>query len=339
MRRYWCGILVLLIINTLTVVSQKLTRAEYIANYSDIAVKEMQRTGIPASITLAQGILESGDGNSRLALDGNNHFGIKCHRDWQGKKMYHDDDARNECFRKYNSAFDSYRDHSDFLTSKPRYQFLFELELTDYKAWARGLKKAGYATSRTYDRRLIELIEANQLYKYDDPKYATTKSADNFEKKVEENMPSEIHLNNNIKYVFAKKGDNIDIIAQRYGKLPFEIARYNEIERTSKITEGQMIYLQPKRTNAARDVEAHIVKDGDTMYSISQLYGIKLKSLYTKNQLVEGDKLSIGQELILRGKNKKKREIKIDLPSKPAKKIIKEEEEKEEQDFTIEFDG
>ena len=139
----------------------------YISRYSALAVYEMYRSGVPASITLAQGMLESGNGLSELAVKGNNHFGIKCHNNWTGGKMYHDDDAKGECFRKYTAPEHSYRDHSDFLRYRDRYKFLFDLEITDYKGWAHGLKKAGYATDPSYPSKLIKLIETYQLYLYD----------------------------------------------------------------------------------------------------------------------------------------------------------------------------
>ena len=142
-------------------------RKDYIKEYNSLAIKEMKRSGIPASITLAQAMLESDNGNSTLARKANNHFGIKCHSSWKGAKVYHDDDKRNECFRKYKSIYSSYIDHSDFITNNNRYQFLFELSLSDYKAWAKGLQKAGYATSRTYAELLIKIIDNNQLYVYD----------------------------------------------------------------------------------------------------------------------------------------------------------------------------
>lgn len=141
--------------------SKRISREEYINTYKDDAIEEMQRTGIPASITLAQGILESGDGNSALARYARNHFGIKCHSDWKGATFTMDDDAKDECFRKYKHALESYKDHSDFLTGRNRYAFLFELKLTDYKGWAHGLKKAGYATNPKYPKLLIDIIERN----------------------------------------------------------------------------------------------------------------------------------------------------------------------------------
>jgi flagellum-specific peptidoglycan hydrolase FlgJ len=144
-----------------------MSRSEYFETFREMAVHEMHRSGVPASITLAQGALESGDGNSTLARSANNHFGIKCHNDWNGRKIYYDDDAKNECFRKYPSVEDSYRDHSDYLREKQRYAFLFELDPLDYKGWARGLKKAGYATNPSYASKLIEIIDEYDLHRYD----------------------------------------------------------------------------------------------------------------------------------------------------------------------------
>ena len=146
--------------------AQNMTRDEYIDKYKDEAIYQMKKYKIPASITLAQGILESGDGNSELAKKSNNHFGIKCHSDWKGERVYHDDDIKDECFRKYNTVRDSYDDHSEFLL-RSRYADLFEYALTDYKSWAKGLKKAGYATNPNYAKLLIKIIEENELYKLD----------------------------------------------------------------------------------------------------------------------------------------------------------------------------
>ena len=143
-------------------VGQKMSRPEYIEKYKELAVKQMQASGIPASIILAQACLESGDGNSRLATEGKNHFGIKCHT-WEGPKIYHDDDANGECFRKYGDAEESFKDHSDFLRFRDRYRFLFELNVNDYKGWAHGLKKAGYATNPNYPQMLIKIIEEYNL--------------------------------------------------------------------------------------------------------------------------------------------------------------------------------
>ena len=160
------SVLILFIIYALTVSAQNKTE-QYIEQYSQIAVDEMNRYNIPASITLAQGILESGNGESRLATQGNNHFGIKCHGNWNGKTIIADDDEKGECFRKYNKVAESYRDHSLFLTERGRYSFLFDYNKTDYKKWAKGLKKAGYATNPKYPTLLIDLIEKYDLSRFD----------------------------------------------------------------------------------------------------------------------------------------------------------------------------
>ena len=159
--------LILLLSTFVCVLYGQSRQEKYIERYAAIAVEEMYRSGVPASITLAQGILESGSGCSTLAVKSNNHFGIKCHNGWQGKKVYHDDDAKGECFRKYDRPEDSYRDHSDFLRYRDRYKFLFDYEITDYKSWAHGLKKAGYATDPAYPKKLIGIIEEYALYEYD----------------------------------------------------------------------------------------------------------------------------------------------------------------------------
>ena len=159
--------LFLFILNYTCRSQEKVTVAEYIDLYTDLAIKEMKNYHIPASITLAQGILESENGNSPLAIEANNHFGIKCHQEWTGKTYNHDDDIKNECFRKYTKAEDSFRDHSEFLTTRDRYKPLFDLDITDYKGWAYGLKQAGYATNPRYPEILIRIIEENGLAELD----------------------------------------------------------------------------------------------------------------------------------------------------------------------------
>ncbi len=311
--------------------NKKLTRAEYIEIYKNLAIKEMKRTGIPASITLAQGILESGDGNSRLATKANNHFGIKCH-DWTGKKIRHDDDKKRECFRKYESVYESYRDHSDFLTSKSRYASLFDLDPTDYKKWAKGLKKAGYATSPTYAKALITIIEENQLYLYDqdvkikkdDIHYARE------EKTGINNNKRLICEKNRIKYIVAKQSDSYKDLTEELNLLPWELAKYNELPENFNIQEGQTLYIQPKRSKASLGNNIHIVKEGETMYSISQLYGIKLTKLYWRNRMAEGTEPEIGQEIHLRKMVSKKN---ISIPIKTD-----EEKETDEEKIRFEFD-
>jgi LysM repeat protein len=293
------------------------TGIEYINQYKDLAIREMRKTGIPASITLAQGMLESNYGNSTLATEANNHFGIKCHSSWRGKKIYHDDDRRNECFRKYDNPYESYRDHSVFLTDSRRYNFLFDYKPTDYKAWARGLKKAGYATSPTYAEKLIQLIERYKLYKYDagpssNVAYGGSSSelgnVDNF--KISSGGHS-VQNRNRIDYIIVKEGDTYESLTEELELMPWEIRKYNELEKDAKLRPGQIIYLQPKRNKAARGYDVHIVKEGDTMHSISQMYGVKMEKLYQKNHIDEGEEPEPGTKIYLR-KDKPKKEKKQD---------------------------
>jgi len=299
--------------------SSELSREEYVSTYASLAMREMSRVGIPASITLAQGCLESGNGNSRLARVANNHFGIKCH-EWDGKKIYHDDDRRNECFRVYASAYESYLDHSAFLSTRNRYAFLFELDSDDYKGWARGLKKAGYATARHYDKLLIEIIQDNELYQYDrlvlsgdfeegDPaeqpasRSGTDRAAASAAAASSASM-REIRLNNNVEYVVTEPGDTPEALRNELDLYKNEIYRYNELEPEVELQPGQIIYLQPKRKKAARGNEVHVVQEGETLYEISQKYGMKLSSIYRFNQLVEGQEVPAGTRLYLRSKRK-----------------------------------
>ena len=287
-------------------------RREYIKTYNNLAIKEMNRSKIPASITLAQALLESDNGNSTLAKKANNHFGIKCHSTWNGPKVYHDDDRRNECFRKYESVYDSYKDHSNFIANGSRYQFLFNYKTDDYKSWARGLQKAGYATSRTYATMLIKIIEDNKLYTFDsgkatdytEPVNSGTDSlvfiagdVDNFSISINKHK---VYNQNRIDYIIVKKGDTFESITEEFGMLPFEIYKYNELNQPAKISEGQILYLQPKRNKAAHGIDYHIVEEGETMYLISQKYGIKLNKLYEKNLMQKTDKPEVGKKLWLR---------------------------------------
>ncbi len=293
-------------------------RTTYIEQYKDLAIKEMRRSGVPASITMAQALLESDNGNSRLAREANNHFGIKCHRDWQGRRIYHDDDAMNECFRKYNTVYESYRDHSDFLRTGSRYRFLFDLPAGDYKAWAKGLKQAGYATHRHYDELLIRIIEENNLHLLDEgisvaigdePSRQVGKELSMQEIPEDEqyeftiNLRSrEIRKNNRIDYIIAEEGDTYPDLAREFDLMPWEIYRYNEVSRTAEPEPGQIVYLQPKRNRAEAGYETHMVQEGETLYDISQRYGIKLSRLYRMNGLEEGVEPEPGTELYLRGK-------------------------------------
>lgn len=288
-----------------------LDRKEYIKTYKDLAIKEMKRSKIPASIKLAQAMLESDNGNSTLAKKANNHFGIKCHSSWKGGKVYHDDDRRNECFRKYKTVYESYIDHSEFIAKGQRYSFLFDLSPTDYKSWAKGLQKAGYATSKTYASMLIKIIEDNQLYVYDqggslafdesesvsDSGHTYLGDIDNFKIYTEKHR---VFSRNRIDYIIVRKGDTFKNITEELGMLSWELYKYNEIEGDIDLVEGQILYIQPKRNKAEHGFDFHEVKAGETMYSISQLYGIKIKKLYEKNLMEEGAEPKVGQKLWLR---------------------------------------
>lgn len=251
----------------------------YIDQYSDMAVQEMKKYKIPASITLAQGLLESGAGQSRLAKQGNNHFGIKCGGDWKGPSMRAHDDARNECFRKYKNAKESYEDHSKFLAHRSRYQALFKLSITDYKGWARGLKKAGYATDPSYANRLITIIEDYELYKYD--KGGKKSSSKN---EVISINPHQVYLANGIAYVVARAGDTFKSISKEFRISEKKLIKYNDLHKDYTLTSGDVIYLKQKNKKADKKYKVHIVKDGDSMHGISQIYGIRLKNLYKMNK-------------------------------------------------------
>jgi LysM repeat protein len=334
MKRFLCC---LIITSSLFVSGQegrKMTRKEYIDTYKDLALREMERTGIPASITLAQGLLESGDGNSRLARKANNHFGIKCHNDWKGKTIYHDDDAEGECFRKYESVEESYRDHSDFLTGRSRYAELFKNKPGDYKAWAKGLKQAGYATSPTYAEALIRIIEENELQVYDQV-VLTGKGVKSKEKPAYESTEyaggRKVYYTNRVKYVIAREGDSFFSLSDELNLFVWLLTKYNEMPDSVIFREGDRVYIQPKRNKAEVDKKTHIVKEGETLLGISQLYAVKKEKLALRNQLTPGDTLRIGQELLLREK-KKGSGLMISKP----KIEVKDQEPAEE--YRIEYD-
>lgn len=290
-----------------------ITPEEYILMYKDIAIKEMKKSGIPASITLAQGIHESGSGNSRLAVQANNHFGIKCHG-WKGGTIYADDDAPNECFRKYKTPEESFADHSEFLTIHSRYAFLFELRSTDYKGWARGLKKAGYATSPTYAEDLIKVIEKYQLYKYDKSTMGLVREEAahtppvHIEINEDETFTISVHRpveeNNGVEYVVVKPGDTFESLADEFEMFSWELARFNGMPRNANLEEGQKIYIQPKRSRAARGEEIHVAEKDESMWDISQQYAVKLKKLYKRSEIEPGTELEEGDTIYLRNHKK-----------------------------------
>jgi LysM repeat protein len=299
--------------------STRISRETYIALHKEDAVNDMKKTGVPASITLAQALLESEDGNSTLATEANNHFGIKC-ADWIGPTFTKDDDARDECFRKYNTVLESYDDHSNFLRTRDRYTSLFTLDVTDYKGWAKGLKKAGYATNPQYADRLIKIIEDNQLNLLDEgknlPLMASSAVKDSQTTSVEEpkiikpekkinSSTNEVDIfakrkifsKNGVEYVIAKKGDSFKSLAKELELGYWQLPKYNEMDSNSSIMEGQVIYIKPKNNTTA--VSMYIAKDGDTIHSISQELGIKSKYIYKWNNLSKDQEVQAGQKIKL----------------------------------------
>ena len=253
----------------------------YIKKYRELAVEEMKKYHIPASITLAQGLLESGAGQSALARKSNNHFGIKCGSDWYGKTVSHDDDARGECFRAYKHPKDSYEDHSKFLAGRPRYASLFKLNITDYKGWARGLKKAGYATNPRYADQLIGIIELYELYKYDDKNYL---------KWIKKNPnPHQTYIANGLLYIVVRAGDSWKSISQEFDISQKKLRKYNDLYKGYALQVGDILYLEKKNKKADKEHIVHVLRAGESLYSISQKYGIRLKNLYKLNKMDEDD--------------------------------------------------
>ena len=278
------------------------TYQQYIDQYKDVAIEQMKKYHIPASITLAQGLFESGAGRSELARKGNNHFGIKCHG-WKGRKVYHDDDASNECFRAYNNAYESYEDHSRFLVSGKRYQSLFSLKNTDYRGWAQGLKAAGYATNPSYATKLINIIELYKLYEYDHAKHYDRFLASATKDCVAPGgMTHPIYKFNNNYYLKARRGDSFSSIAKEIGLSERKLAAYNELPVSASLSEGDIVYLKKKAKKAPKSYKdrLHYVRAGESMYSISQLYGIRMKYLYKMNNMTPYDNIVVGQGLRLR---------------------------------------
>lgn len=297
----------------------------YIESYRDLAISEMKRTGVPASITLAQGMLESDYGRSILARNANNHFGIKCHSDWNGQTMVQHDDRRNECFRKYQRPEDSFYDHSDFLRSGTRYDFLFNLDPQDYKAWAHGLKRAGYATNPDYANLIIRKIEENNLYLFDKGyTAASTKSgADTPARPVPVKNGTTVTApppapqqeaitfgdvmaraprileNNRSQYIIVKDGDTREKLEKEFQLLRRDLANYNDLNEDFIPVPGTWLYLEPKKDKAETGKEFHTVIAGETMHAISQKYGIKLKSLLEMNRMTDNSEPVTGQKIWL----------------------------------------
>lgn len=327
------------------------TDDQYIQKFAAYAVEEMEKYNIPASITLAQGLLETGGGQSKLAREGNNHFGIKCKNDWAGRTMSHTDDAPNECFRVYDNPKQSYEDHSKFLAYRPYYKALFELDPKDYKAWAFGLKKAGYATESRYAYILISKIEKYHLDEFDKTNskevlhtllkmYPDLRSDKIFMAQLEQSQantaPATVkvpyepvsyakqqqnvekiktnaellnailvknHPNGGRKFFIAPADTDIDFLSKKFAVSSHKIMKWNELSSTS-ITKNSIIFLEPKASSG--NMETYRAKVGETMYEISQKFGMKLSKLYSKNRMSFGEQPKAGQLIYLQNKKPRK---------------------------------
>ena len=261
---------------------------DYIDTYSSIAVKHMQKYKIPASITLAQGLLESGAGMSELTKRSNNHFGIKCHRNWTGGRVYAKDDTPNDCFRKYNRAEESFDDHAQFIVNGARYRSLFDLSPTDFKGWARGLQKSGYATDRAYANKLIKLIEDYELYRFDKSGYSSSRNNAAIrsinESSFSQNWKHQPYKTHGLVYVIAVEGDTYEGIAAEFNFRVKDLLSYNEVPKGFPLNKGDIVYFQKKKSRADKPYFEHIVLIGESMHSIAQKYGLKVKNLYRMNK-------------------------------------------------------
>ena len=271
----------------------------------------MVRSGVPASITLAQGMLESGSGMSKLATQGNNHFGIKCHKGWEGKSMKVDDDAPNECFRVYSSVADSYKDHSDFLRYRDRYKFLFDLERTDYKGWAYGLKKAGYATDPGYPAKLIKYIEEYKLYKYDVLSKVEEKEVPlsplviEAPKMAREEfhfpLTRELFSKNGVPFVYSLEGETYRSIAKYYHLFHQEILRFNDLRKDEELLPGTVVYLSFKENHTQPGLDKYIIEQaGENFHAICQRFAVKEKAILKLNGWKKAPFLAEGDEIKLR---------------------------------------
>ena len=301
---------------------------QYITSFRQLAMDEMVRTGVPASITLAQGIHESEAGKSGLVQRSNNHFGIKCKSNWNGERVYHNDDEANECFRSYPSAADSYKDHSDFLLANPRYQFLFKLDPEDYTAWAQGLKKAGYATNDQYAPLLIKLIETYNLQQYtlialgklapDQEVLAGTAASgagnsagrsgvlnsgpyanQAFEELPPIDYPEGVFRINDTRVLLAPSGSSLLALAEQYGLSLEHLLDFNDLQQSDVLPQAQLIYLQRKRKKG--NTPYHIVQKGESLYGIAQSEGVRLESLEKYNGLETGVEPAWGEKIYLQG--------------------------------------
>lgn len=295
MRKYL--LLLLLSVLSLGLCAQSSLYQRYINKYSGMAVDQMNRYGIPASITLAQGLLESAAGTSRLATKGNNHFGIKCHNSWRGPYMLVNDDAPNEKFRVYRNASESYEDHSKFLKNGRRYAFLFDLSKNDYKGWAKGLKKAGYATNPRYAYSLIEIIEKYSLHSYDKGRHKKrSKREERRYRKAHPFGDYVVHRCNGQYYVIAQAGDTYESLAKQMRNKEKNLRKYNEVDENYRLQTGDIVYLgkKSKEVNPTISTRYHVMQPGESLYSISQNYGVRLKTIQSLNRVKRSYRFKVG---------------------------------------------
>ena len=294
----------------------------YLEKYAAFAVEEMQRSGVPASITLAQGMLESSYGRSELAVKANNHFGIQCHKDWKGKRYEHMDAGELREFRKYKSVLDSYGDHSDFLVNGKRYAALFALDRSDYKGWAHGLKLAGYAEDPEYAAKLIRVIEMYRLYEYDrmpqdvteenkpvaEPKETPVVVAVQKEEPLTDrqlrtyryNLTREMYSQNGVPFIYAYEGEKYSDIARQYGLFLREVLSFNDASADGDLPRGAVVYLQAKKRKAAEGYDEYVVEEGMGTKEISQKFAVKLKKLRRMNSVDEDYVPQVGDTIRLR---------------------------------------
>lgn len=315
--------LLLTLLFPLSLFAQRITPEEYIQTYKDIAIREMKTHKIPASITLAQGLLESGAGNSALAREAKNHFGIKCHKGWEGDTYIMDDDAKDECFRKYRNAEESFKDHSEFLSGRSRYAALFDLEITDYRGWAKGLKAAGYATNPKYAQLLIDRIDLYDLTKYDKIALGQMTDDDQLPDIAPEDellelayspndrsvfelvdMTAEkrfIYENNGVRFVFAKEGETPEGLAAAFGVKYKKFCEYNLLRRPDEMVfhSGDVVYLA-KLKNKNWKAKKYTVQEGETLRDVALRFAVKPERILSKNSLKEGTRLRAGQVIWLR---------------------------------------
>lgn len=325
MRKTVVSLLFIVACVALVSAAERQTREEYVEKYKSIAIAHMERYGIPASITMAQGILESDSGNSFLSNTSNNHFGIKCKKHWTGERVYHDDDAKGECFRAYPTVEASYQDHADFLDQSPRYDSLFAYPSDDYRSWARGLKAAGYATAPDYAERLVKIIESMKLYLLDKENgnkiYSAAKNAmANTETWWESNIATSdeqinpnafrvtvnshkgygVYRTNHTFYVVAKEGDTFESVGEVFDISPKMLRKFNDVAKDGQLSKGDIVYIERKKAQWLGNVMQHKVVRDENLYSLSQSYGIRLKSLAKLNKLRQSDDVKRGDVIRLK---------------------------------------